>query len=216
MRPSNRRAVASHQPRLRRSPRFPRSPAAPFLCVQALRDSNMSQYMASKKTLEINPANSIMEELRKRSEVGAGRWSLGAANGCSAGLGTAPPPPTPYPRPACAAPSEHAVLWLLLTSIAADSKSPQADKGDKTVKDLVQLLFDTSLLASGFSLDDPSTFAGRIYRMVKLGLSIDDADLGGEEGADDDLPEVGAAGRGHCWAWLWMHACAFGAECGVA
>jgi molecular chaperone HtpG len=76
----------------------------------------------------------------------------------------------------------------------------EADKNDRSVKDLVQLLFETALLSSGFTLEDPGLHANRIHRMIKLGLGIDD-DGGDEDGSGDahkdeasDMPTLEEAG----------------------
>merc|ERR1712157_399594 len=77
---------------------------------------------------------------------------------------------------------KHAIVKALREKFDADS-------GDSAAKDLVMLLYETALLTSGFSLENPASFSSRIHRLVKLGLSIDDDD---EEDEDDaaDAEEV--------------------------
>ena len=79
-------------------------------------------------------------------------------------------------------------------SIVANLKDKaDVDKNDKSVKDLVLLLFETALLSSGFSLEDPATHSQRIHRMIKLGLGIeedDDAPMEDPAASTDDMPPL--------------------------
>jgi len=63
------------------------------------------------------------------------------------------------------------------------------NENDRTIKDLVWLIYDTAALTSGFSLQDPVTFASRIHKMIKLGLSIED-DVEVEENPEEELPKL--------------------------
>merc|ERR1712054_15312 len=81
---------------------------------------------------------------------------------------------------------DHSIIKTLKEKVDEDAS-------DKSVKDLVMLLFETSLISSGFALDDPSIHGGRIFRMIKLGLGIDeDADepAADDNAAGDDMPEL--------------------------
>jgi len=78
--------------------------------------------------------------------------------------------------------------------IAKLNEKVQENANDPTVKDLVWLLFDTSILSSGFSLDKPAEFAGRIHKLIKLGLRIFEEEPATTEApvaaGDDDVPAL--------------------------
>jgi len=69
-------------------------------------------------------------------------------------------------------------------------KRTEADPNDKSVKDLVWLIFDTSLLTSGFSLEEPSSFAARIHRMIRLGLQLSDIPTAERVAEVESIPDL--------------------------
>ena len=81
---------------------------------------------------------------------------------------------------------DHSIVKALKEKSDADS----SDR--KSVKDLILLLFETSLLSSGFALEDPYVHGNRIHRMIKLGLGVDDDEEEEEttEASPEEMPAL--------------------------
>jgi molecular chaperone HtpG len=68
-------------------------------------------------------------------------------------------------------------------------KKIEADgENDRTVKSITQLLFETSLLVSGFTIEEPAGFADRIHKLVSLGLQIEEEPEVAEAASTEPTP----------------------------
>jgi molecular chaperone HtpG len=76
----------------------------------------------------------------------------------------------------------HSIIKSLKTRV-----SSVAD--DRMIKDLVNLLYESSLISSGFSIEEPATFVNRINNMIKLGLSIDEEEVVEEKVEEEKVEE---------------------------
>ena len=71
-----------------------------------------------------------------------------------------------YPKKTMEINPSHPIIKSLSDKIKTEKES-------KSIKDLIWLLYDTSLLSSGFTNNDPVRFSNRILRLISLGLDID-------------------------------------------
>ncbi|RMZ84543.1 hypothetical protein DV737_g1130, partial [Chaetothyriales sp. CBS 132003] len=76
-------------------------------------------------------------------------------------------------------------------------KKVEADgENDRTVRSITQLLFETSLLVSGFTIDEPAAFAERINKLVSLGLNVEEEPESEDKAAGDEAAPAEAAATG--------------------
>ena len=78
---------------------------------------------------------------------------------------------------------KHGIIKELKAQLEKDSNS-------SNIKDTIWLLYDTSLLNSGFSIEDPNAFAKRTYKMILFGLQ-DDTLPSSEPKKEDEKKEEG-------------------------
>ncbi|KAF5832971.1 heat shock protein 90C [Dunaliella salina] len=77
-------------------------------------------------------------------------------------------------------------------SIVRGIKTLLVEKDEERAKDLAELLYETSLITSGFQVDSPKDYASKVFTLINIALGLDPM-LPDEEGSSSSGNETGSS-----------------------
>jgi len=89
---------------------------------------------------------------------------------------------------------DHKLVRAIQKRLADPEESQKA-----STRDLINILYETAVINSGFTMEDPTVFVRRVHRLLEVGLNVDDegeveGEVDGEVDGEGKVGEGGEAG----------------------